>query len=234
MRKNNHNISLFILAHNEEENISDAVHFAHKFLTSSANNYEIIVIDDGSSDNTFNIAKSLRHSVPNLKVVRHARNRGYGAAQLTGFRKSRYEIITYLPADNQLRDDALKIMFDFFLKTNTDIVIGCRKDRNETTYRRLLADIYNFGLRKLFGFNVQDIDSIKLIKKEIFDSISLNLFSAAVDAELIIKAHKKGFDISEIAVPSYPRRYGASSGAKPTVIIKQIKDLISLWFKRDT
>lgn len=225
------NISLFILAYNEEENITLTVELAIEFLSSRANKWEIILIDDHSSDNTLAVARSLKRRCPNMVVVRHHENRGYGRTQKTGFQLAKYDLVTYLPGDNQLRPDALEIMLDAMERTRAGIIIGTRHKRQDSFRRLFLAGLYNFGLNLMFGLHLKDLDSVKIIRREVLDSIQLMSKSANVDVEFLVKAKRLGYKISEVAVPSYPRTAGLATGNNVLVVAKQFYELGRFWLR---
>lgn len=225
------NISLFILAYNEEENIPLTVELATEFLASRANKWEIILIDDHSSDKTLDVARSLKRRYPNIVIVRHHENRGYGRTQKTGFLLAKYDLVTYLPGDNQLRPDALEIMLDTMERTRTDIIIGTRHRRQDSFRRLFLAGLYNFGLNLMFALHLKDLDSVKIIRKEVLDSIQLMSKSANVDVEFLVKAKRLGYKIREVAVPSYPRTAGLATGNNVRVVAKQFYELWRFWLR---
>lgn len=225
------NISLFILAYNEEENIPFTVELAAEFLSSRANKWEIILIDDHSSDRTLEVARSLKRRYPNIVIVHHHKNRGYGRTQKTGFRLAKYDLVTYLPGDNQLRPDALEIMLDAMKRTGTDIIIGTRHKRQDSFRRLFLAGLYNFGLNLMFGLHLKDLDSVKIIRREVIDSIQLMSKSANVDVEFLVKAKRLGYKIHEVTVPSYPRTAGLATGNNVRVVAKQFYELGRFWLK---
>lgn len=224
-------LSVFFPAHNEEKNIKKTVLSALKILPELAKEYEVIVVNDGSEDKTKETVQEISKKHPQVRVITHDKNRGYGASLKTGFYNSRYPLIAFTDSDGQ---------FDFsevgkFLEETEkyDLVIGYRGKRAEGLGRTLNAKGWSFLNRILFGLNVKDIDcGFKLIKKKVIDKIPrLESEGAFVSAELLIKAKKMGFKIKEIPVSHHPRLEGVQSGANIKVIFRAFREIFSLYPK---
>lgn len=218
------NLSVVIPAYNEEENIAKTVRETKNFLSKiKPLDWEIVVVDDGSSDATWTILKKLKKESPYLKIFRHFRNRGIGEAWKTLYRKAKKDLIFTLPADGQIKANELKKFFP--LINQYDIIVGVRKKRNDSMPRRLFSGIYNFLLRWLFKLKVKDINSIKLYKKEILSKCRPRIGSAFGEAEILIKAQKKGFKVGEVEINHFPRQFGRQTGANPKVVWRAFSDL---------
>lgn len=160
------NISYFLPAYNEGDNLSKQVTIVYRYLKKRFKKYEIIIINDGSIDNTGNIAEDLSKKFKNIKIVSHKKNKGYGAALASGFKHSRYEIVAFTDADLQYDINDLTFMLEKIKEY--DCVIGYRKQR-ETILRKFNAKAWSILIYFLFKYNFRDIDcAFKLFKKKIF------------------------------------------------------------------
>lgn len=227
-------ISAFFPAYNEEKNIAVTVNSALKILPQIAKDFEVIVVNDGSTDKTAEVANKITSENSKVRQIVHEKNLGYGAALATGFYSARFPLVVFTDADLQ---------FDFgqiqkFLEKigEADLVIGYRIRRAEGIIRKLNAEGWRFLNFLLFGLRVKDIDcGFKLIKKRVFARIpKLESKGATISAELLVKAKKAGFKILEIPVSHYPRRLGQPTGANLAVIAKAFYELFKLWRKLRT
>lgn len=200
-------ISIFFPAFNEEENIGDAVLSVNEFIKKYFATYEIIVVDDGSRDKTAEIVKKLSKKNPKIRLVSHKKNQGFGAAIRTGLKSAKYDLIFYTDADNQFNiKDFTKILP---LIEKFDIVSAYRMKRQDPKMRIYISNVYNLIIFLLFNPKVRDIDaSFKLYKKRAIDQLNLKSKTGLIDAELFIKARKKGFTIGQVGVKHYPRLKG--------------------------
>lgn len=227
------NLSIFFPAYNEESNIENTVRQALAVVREleQVERFEMIIVDDGSTDRTGEIAGSLASEIPEVKVIYHKKNRGYGAALKTGFYESQYEWLVFTDSDGQ---------FDFsevgkFLERRNegDLIIGYRIRRVDPFLRKVNALLWGLLPRLFFGLKVCDLNcGFKLIRKRVIGEIEpLESDGAFITAELLIKAKKRGFKISEVGVRHFPRTAGSQTGANIRVILKAFKDLLSLWRK---
>ena len=194
-------LSVFFPCINEEGNIEDGVKKAEEVLKKLKLKYEIIIIDDGSTDKTGEIADQLVRHNPLVRVIHHSKNLGYGEALKSGFYNARYETIVYTDGDGQ---------FDFSEVTkllekikDSDVVIGYRIKRQDSFLRRLFGKGWRLSLLTFFGLTLKDVDcGFKMIRKEVLEKIP-HLESqrgAMINAELAIKTKKAGFKIAEVEV----------------------------------
>lgn len=224
------NISLFILAYNEEETLPTTTKMAVDLLDAVANKYEVIIIDDGSKDKTMDVCRQLAGTYRHVRVISHEKNKGFGGTQKTGYAAAKYEWVTYLPGDNQVRADAVGLMLPHI--DQADVVVGRRRKRMDPWKRKLTAGLYNLGLRAMFGLRVHDVDGVKLIRKSVLDSVAIESESSNVDVELLVKAKKKGCRIVEVDTPHYPRVAGKSTGNNLKVVLRQFRELFRLWARQ--
>jgi glycosyltransferase involved in cell wall biosynthesis len=223
-------ISVFFPCFNEQENIPKLVGNALEVLPSITENYQIILVNDGSTDQTKLIAQKYVDQNEHVELVSHETNRGYGAALRTGFLSAKKELVFYTDGDNQFDIKELPRLIE--LKDKYDIVSGYRLQRQDSFTRKLNAAIYNFTLFVLFGLRVKDVDcAFKLYKRELFDKIKIISNGALVDAEILIKAKRLGYKIGQCGVSHYPRAAGKQTGANIKVILRAFKEIIKLRLK---
>lgn len=202
-------ISVFFPAYNEETNIAEAITSALGVLKECAKKYEVIVVDDGSKDNTGKIADEWAKNDPHVRVVHHNPNLGYGAALKSGCTSARYEYVFY--TDSDLQFDIKEITKLLPLIKDADIVSAYRMDRDDPKLRILAAWVYNQVIRSYFGFKIRDVDAaFKLYRRKIFDTFTITCQHGCVDPEILYKAHLKGFKIVQTGVHHYARKRGAS------------------------
>ncbi len=222
-------LSIFFPFWDEEKNIETVVRKAIPVAKRIAEKWEIIMVDDGSTDSTFEIAKRLAKENPNLKVARNATNRGYGAALRTGFSSCKYDLIVFNDGDNQ---------FDFsevskFLRKikDADMVIGFRKKRIDHPFRHILMNLLKVWDLLFFDFYFRDIDcGFKMFKKEALKKLMpLKSEGAMVATEILAKAKRENLQIVQVEVAHYPRIYGNQSGGNLRVILRAIRESFSLW-----
>lgn len=227
-------LSLFFPCYNEADNLAAIVADAMAALPSVAERFEIILVDDCSRDATPEIAARLVAAHPGIvRTVRHARNRGYGGALRTGFAEARYGAVAFTDGDAQFRVADLARLVPLF--DQQTVVIGVREHRADPPLRLLYAGIYRLALRVCFGLQVRDVDcAMKLFPTELLRDLRLRADSAFFSAELLLKLRARGVTLAEVGVPHYPRTAGSPTGAKPSVILRAIRDFwwlrLARWF----
>jgi len=232
MQKKVPELSIFFPFWNEQDNIEKVVKDAIAVAKNIADKWEIIMVDDGSVDNTLRIAEKLAKEDKRLKVVAHQPNRGYGAALTAGFTHAQYELVVFSDGDGQ---------FDFSEVTRllekideADIVIGFRKKRRDRKLfkRLLLMNLLKVWDLMLFHFYFRDIDcGFKMFKKEALEKIMpLRSEGAMITTEILAKAKRKKLIIKEVGVTHYPRELGYQTGANFPVIIRAVLESFILWY----
>jgi len=228
-------LSVFFPCYNEAKNIRNTIDKALPIIEKIAKKWEIIIIDDGSTDNTGKIIRQIQKKHPKrIKIITHRPNRGYGAAFKSGFYASRYQWITFTDADGQFDFNDIHRLIKKQQQTKADIVIGYYLGRKVPFYRIWGSKLWQLAVFLLFGLKVKDIDcGFKLIKKEIINAIpSLESERGPfISSEFLIKAKKAGFKVVEQGVHHFSRQAGQATGANLNVILSGFKDLFSLWFK---
>lgn len=217
-------LTLIIPAYNEEESLRKCVLETHAFLSAAMKDFELIIVDDGSTDNTWDIARELSRTLKNVTAERHKTNMGIGAAIRTGIEASRRELVFYLPADNQMDIRELPLFLEEI--GDADIVAGRRVNRVVGLKRLLLSKIYNRMLSLIYGITVQDIGWVKLMRRSAAQSLKLSSNSASIDAEILVKAKRLGLKVKEVQVHEMPRTTGEAKGADMLRVIKLFFDVL--------
>lgn len=223
-------ISVFFPAYNEEKNIERTVLLADKVLKKFAEEYEIIVVDDGSKDKTGEIVKKLASQNKRIRLVTHKKNKGYGHAVRSGFKNSKYEWIVFTDSDGQFDFSEFPNFISTQRETNADLVVGYYRKRQVSFKRKLNTSLWQIIIRILFGLKVKDIDcGFKLIRKNVIDYMNLESERGAfISTEFLVKAKAGKHKIAEIPVTHYARESGEATGSDIKVILNSFKDLYKL------
>lgn len=218
-------LSVFFPAYYDEENIDKVVVSAIKVLDElKLKDYEITIIEDGSPDRTGEVADKLAEKYEKVSVIHHKKNMGYGATLRDGFMNAKLDYVFYSDGDNQFDMNDLKKFVA--LLPYSDMVIGYRKKKQYSTYRKVTSLAYNFLLRFLFEIDYVDVDcAFKIIKTDLFRKIKIDSIDAFIDAEILLKAKLLGYTTTEIGVKHLPRVDGISTGARPSVIFRTMKEI---------
>jgi glycosyltransferase involved in cell wall biosynthesis len=225
---NNVSISVFFPCYNEQGNITGVVEQALAVLERLNADFEVIIVDDGSSDGTGKIADELAGGNDRVKVVHHRGNLGYGAALQSGFKAATKELVFYTDGDGQF--DIKEMPGLLGLMEQCDIVSCYRLNRQDNLVRKINAWCWTKLVCLLFGMKIRDIDcAFKLYKREIFDNLKLVSTGALIDAEILARAARKGYRVEQRGVHHYPRTAGAQTGANLRVILRAFKELFRLW-----
>lgn len=224
-------LSVFFPCINEEGNIEDIVRKTEQVLRKLALQHEIIIVDDGSTDRTGQIADQLAQENSNIRVIHHAKNLGYGEALKSGFYNARYGTVVYTDGDGQFDFSEIHKFLDKI--KDSDLIIGYRIKRRDSLLRILFNKGWKLSLLVFFGLTLKDVDcGFKMVRKEVLEKIPHLESSrgAMINAELVIKAKKLGFKIAQVGVNHYPRLSGKPTGANLRVIVKSYMDLLKLWW----
>ena len=226
-------LSVFFPAFNEEKNLKATVLKAIRVLKTVAGKWEVIIVNDGSSDKTGLVADKLKAGDPKIRVITHKVNKGYGEALKSGFYNAKYNWVATIDADGQFDFSEINKLY---LKASQgyDVVVGFRMARSDSLLRKINGFGWTILANLLLGINVRDVDcSFKLVKKDVLDKIPCleSTRGGMISPELLAKAKKAGFKIAEVGVHHFPRVYGSQTGASIKVIIKSFVDLLKLWQK---
>ncbi|MBN1138564.1 MAG: glycosyltransferase family 2 protein [Anaerolineae bacterium] len=225
-------ISLVLPAHNEAENIEPVVTEAVPALAAVSDDYEIIVVDDGSKDDTAGVARRLMETEPHLRLVQHPVNKGFGAAVLTGFTSATKDWILYTDADRQFVLAELANFAPFTDKA--DLIAGYRAPRRDPFLRVLYGKGWSMLCTLFFGYTVRDVDcGFKLLRREIIDQLADKIDSrgATFSIEWLVRAKRAGYRFVELPVTHRPRVAGSQSGARLSVITRAFRELFRLRLK---
>jgi glycosyltransferase involved in cell wall biosynthesis len=232
-------LSYFFPAHNEEANLEPLIEEALSSLPAIAGMFEIVIVDDGSRDATAAIADRLAVEHPGVvRAVHHSTNLGYGAALRSGFQAARHEVVAFTDGDRQFRvADLGRLTARLAEPDAPDVVVGFRIRRADPLVRTLYARAYRLANRLFFGLRVRDVDcACKLFRREALHGLRVESGGAFFSAELLIKLRASGRTVVEIGVPHYPRTAGSATGARPTVVLRAVRDFwllrLRLWANR--
>lgn len=226
-------ISVFFPCYNERDNVIDTVSKAVSVLEKMDADFEIIIVDDGSEDETEKIADRLADQDQRIKVVHHPTNRGYGAALQSGFGAASKELVFYTDGDGQFDIGQLPPLIP--LTENYDIVTCYRLNRQDSLIRKINAWCWTKLMCLIFGFRIRDIDcAFKLFKRSIFDNIEMDSSGALIDTEILARAVRKGYSVVQRPVRHYPRTAGQQTGANVKVILRAFGELFKLQRKIKT
>ncbi len=220
-------LTAFFPAYFDEGNIAKVVDKAVEVIESmELKDYEIIIIEDGSPDRTGEVADELAEKYDKVRVIHHEKNMGYGATLRDGFLNAKMDYVFYSDGDNQFDLDEMRKFIA--LLPFSDIVVGYRKKKQYSTYRKITSMCYNFLLRAIYKIDYVDVDcAFKVIKRDLFDKITIDSVDAFIDAEILIKARLLGYTSTDVGVKHLPRVDGISTGARPSVIIKTIREVFA-------
>lgn len=218
------NISFFFPVYNDEKTVRIVAQRALELLEEVADNYEIIIVNDGSPDSSGAIADQLAAECEKIRVVHHSINRGYGAAMKTGIAASRYEIICMVDGDNEYDVFDLKKMLavrDYYL-----LIIAFRYRKLYSTKRIFISFVYNTVLRLVFKSPFRDISTgIRLMHRQVVEGLELTSNSPFIGAELTLKSMLRGFPVGEVGIQTFPRDFGQGSATSLKNIVGTIKDI---------
>ncbi len=227
MSKTAGGISVFFPCYNEEGNIESLIAKALDVLPALTDDFELIIVNDGSSDATGAVADRLAVDNPLVKVIHHPVNRGYGGALQSGFKAATKELVFYTDGDGQF--DLAELADILPLIEDYDIVTCYRKNRRDNIIRKLNAWAWCALVRFMFKLPIKDIDcAFKLYKRQIFDNIEMVSEGALIDTEILARAKRAGYTMTQRGVSHYPRTTGQSSGGNLAVILRAFKELFKL------
>ena len=220
----NLSISVVLPAHNEAENIRTTVENCVTFLKNHDSDYEVVVVNDGSIDDTQQIVQELKSTNSKVILVNHPVNKGYGSALRSGFDKASCEYIFFMDSDGQFNINDLDRLIP--LVSAKDVVIGYREDRADSLVRSLNAWLYGLYIYLIFGLKVRDMDcAFKVFPTRAYQDIRpIKSEGALFSAEFLIKLKRNGFKLNEVPVRHFPRRFGTQSGANIKVILRMFKE----------
>ncbi len=224
-------LSVFFPAYNDEGSITELVEKAFALLPQFTADYEVIVVNDGSSDGTAALLDELARTRPRLRVVHHPRNRGYGGALRSGFEHAAKDLVFYTDGDGQYDVNELAKLIPLMTE-QVDVVNGYKIKRSDARRRIVLGGVYKFLARLLFGLPIRDVDcDFRLMRREMIQSIQLTSTSGVVCTEMVYKLRRAGCRFTETPVHHYPRLHGQSQFFTLRRVAKTGYDFFRLWLK---
>ncbi len=224
-------ISLFFPAWNEEDYVERAVSRAQTVLARLTDDYEIIVVNDASTDRTQEICDQLAARIPQFRVITHPVNLKLGGAMRTGMSASTKDIVVYSDMDLPFDLNELERALHLMKYLEADMICAFRFDRTSEGPKRIIYSFaYNTLIRTLFGVHVKDINfSFKVMHRRVLEAVELNSQGSFIDAELVVKAIHQGFRVFQMGVDYFPRTRGVSTLSSPSVIAKMVRELVKLY-----
>jgi glycosyltransferase involved in cell wall biosynthesis len=222
-------ISMFFPAFNDGGTIASLVIRAVQTASRLTPDFEIIVVNDGSTDSTRDIADELARTYPQVRAIHHASNRGYGGALRTGFASASKELIAYTDGDAQYDPAELELLWNR-LTPETDIVTGYKISRSDPLHRIIIGRVYHHTVKLLFGLRVRDVDcDFRLMRREVFNRVRLERDTGVICLEMMRKMQDAGFRVVEVPVHHYHRAHGKSQFFNVRRIFWTAVDVLKLW-----
>jgi glycosyltransferase involved in cell wall biosynthesis len=224
-------ISLIFPAWNEQDYVERTVARALTVLGRLTDDFEIVIVNDASTDRTQEICEALAQRHPQVKLIRHEVNLKLGGALKTGFAATTKDVVVYSDIDLPWDLDELERALHLMSYLEADMICAFRFDRTSEGLKRIAYSfVYNLLIRAAFGVYVKDINfSFKVIHRKVLESLELKSAGSFIDAELVVKAIRSGFKVFQMGVDYFPRTRGESTLASPAVIVKMMRELVSLY-----
>ncbi len=225
-----YSLSVILPAHNEEAVIADTIHTVIDTLTAWVQDFEVIVVNDGSKDATRTIVEAIAATDPRVRLINYATNQGYGAALVSGFEAVTRDLVFFMDSDGQFDICDLERFFPYI--GEYDAVLGYRINRQDTWMRKLNALGWKMLVSTVFGLHVRDVDcAFKLYRADFFREHRLETRGAMINAEILYKFTRAGYTYTQLGVRHLPRRGGRATGAKPAVIARAFRELFTYAWK---
>jgi glycosyltransferase involved in cell wall biosynthesis len=223
-------LSIFFPAYNDSGTIASLVITALRTARKLTPDHEVIVVNDGSADGTAEILEELASIYPQVRIVHHETNRGYGGALRTGFATATRELIFYTDGDAQYDPAEMEGLWRRF-DQHTDLVNGYKISRSDPLHRIVIGRLYHHIVRILFRLTVRDVDcDFRMMRRSIFDRVHLEKNSGVICLEMMKKITDAGFHIAEVPVHHYHRAYGKSQFFNFGRLYRTAIDVMKLWY----
>jgi glycosyltransferase involved in cell wall biosynthesis len=222
-------LSIFFPACNDAATIPSLVIAAVQTASRLTPDFEVLVVNDGSTDATAAMADELKRLYPQVRVVHHDRNKGYGGALRSGFAAATKELIFYTDGDAQYDPREMERLWAH-MEAGVDLVNGYKISRSDPLHRVFIGRVYHYTVKLLFGLNVRDVDcDFRLMRRSIFDRVRLEKSSGVICLEMMKKIQDAGFRIAEVPVHHYHRAHGKSQFFNVRRLVKTAWDVMWLW-----
>jgi len=223
-------LTVFFPAYNDGGTVASLVIRAVQVARSLTPNYEVIVVDDGSTDSTSIIADELVRIYPTVRVVHHPANQGYGGALRTGFASATKEVVFYTDGDAQYDPAEMALLWRRMVP-GVDLVNGYKIGRSDPLHRIIIGRAYHYLVKVLFGLRVRDVDcDFRMMRRSIFERVRLEKSSGVICLEMMKKIQDAGFALAEVPVHHYHRAYGKSQFFNFRRVVRTGIDVLELWF----
>jgi glycosyltransferase involved in cell wall biosynthesis len=217
-------VSLFFPVYKDERTVRTVTQKARLLLASLDCAYEIVIVDDGSPDGSGAIADELAREHPEVRVVHHPRNLGYGAAVRSGIEASRYEVVCMTDGDDEYEVEDFRKLLK--LREHYDLIITFRYRKIYSSSRIFVSWVYNIVLRFLFRTPFRDVSTgLRLVRRAVLQEVELESTSPFIGAELAIKTMLKGYRVGEVGIQTFPRSFGRGSSTSVPNILATIADM---------
>jgi glycosyltransferase involved in cell wall biosynthesis len=231
MKQTTSSISVFFPCYNDSQSIGKLIDDAHEVLSSLTNNFEIIVIDDGSKDNSRDILKEYAKKYKTLKLIFHPKNKGYGGALKSGFKTAKKDLVFYTDGDGQYDVKELSVLLPL-MTDDINFVNGIKMGRGDEEYRVFWGNIHKFFTRAVFWLPIYDTDcDFRLIRRSLLDKFTLESNSGSICVELVKRAQQNGGSFRQVSVHHYDRKFGSSQFFRLDRILKTYWEMGILWLK---
>jgi len=222
-------LSVFFPAYNDAPSLPGLLDKTFAVLEQHAGDYEVIVVNDGSYDNTAAVLEQLQSRYDKLRVITHSTNRGYGGALRSGFEAAQKDLVFYTDGDGQYDVGELPTLLAL-MTPDTGLVNGYKLERNDPRHRIWIGNIYNRFARLLFRIRIRDIDcDFRLIRRNLLHNIHLISTSGTICVELVRKLELSGCGVAEVGVRHYPRLHGRSEFFRLRSLLKTLFQLVRLF-----
>jgi glycosyltransferase involved in cell wall biosynthesis len=225
-------LSVFFPAYNDAPSLPGLLRKTFATLEQHVADYEVIVVNDGSQDQTARVLDDLRlRYAPYLRVVTHPENRGYGGALRSGFAAAQKDFVFYTDGDSQYDVTELPLLLER-TGPETGLVNGYKLERHDPVHRIWIGNVYNFCARLLFRIRIRDIDcDYRLIRRTLLEKVHLTSTSGTICVELVRKLELSGCQVAEVGVHHYPRLYGRSQFFRVRSLAVTFFQLLRLWVR---